>query len=439
MKYSTQQGVSNLPSINLIPVMMVGAALSISLSASSVWFAALLVINLVQFLQDSASFTKAFARLFPILTAILFYFALSSFGGTSGETASSFNIASWALILLIVAVAHQKYGDRFFKQGVQQLGFVLLALAVFGILEGVASYNPFVGKFTHILGEWRMGTSAYRASSIFSHAIPFAHMMLIGIAIFILIYKGSTLVKTSVVVIFMLAIAESQTRSALLIAAVLLLLLGFRKLLRSKSNKISPLLIIAICFAGLALEAVVVTGAGLSLFEGIMERIADIGLDDVSVSQRSGAIDLIVGEIMKRGPQHFFFGNGIASSNELISAHTITIENFNTVDNNWLTVLFDYGVFAFILIVFFAIKGLYLLVFDQDSVVACYGAIVTISSFYMFFYSFTMWKSTMFILLTGYYAICCMARLQAGSGGLPGEETTANNGRHEIKNEHAVR
>lgn len=404
----------NLPSINLLPVMLIGSALSISLSASAAWFVSLIVIAIVLFLAEPPSFGRALSRLLPIIAVFVILFAYSAIiRDEQSNTASSFNIASWALILLILAVEHQRHGKDYFAQGLKQLGVALFAVAIFGVLEGIAGYNPFVGFFSHILGEWRMGTISYRASSIFSHPIPFAHMMLIGMTIFMVAYKGSLAKKVFAVAVFLMAIIESQTRSALVIAIVIFCLLGLRYLISSRQGRLSAFAIIACCLFALVVMMMILTGYAPSFASGLIERLSTLDSFDVSVTQRTGAVQLLLDEVFRRSPLELFIGNGISSSNELIGGTTISIENFNTVDNNWMTVLFDFGVVAFMAMIVLALRGLYHFLFNKDSVIACYGAVVTISSLYMFFYSFTMWKCTIFVLLLGYYAICCLTQAQS--------------------------
>lgn len=393
--------------INLVPVLFIGAVLSISLSISTLWFVALLVLTIAAAFRYTRSFIRAFIQLLPVVVFLMLLFLYSSIVRLdTSSVASRFNIASWALLLLIVATAYHEYGIGYFEKGARQLGFVLLCLGLLGIIEGIISYNPLVNVFTHIQGSWRMGTDSYRASSIFSHPIPFAHMMLIGFAIFAHLYDGPALHKIAAFMVFFLAIIESQTRSALFLFAFLVVLFGVRGALRSRNKVIPKAMVLVVCIICIVALIVLATGVGLPVIQGILDRVASLGDSDVSVTQRVGAIELVLGEIVVRGPIELLVGNGLAASNELINSTTISIGNFNTVDNNWLTVLFDLGVITFVAMVLLAIRGVYCFIFSQNRIEACYGCVVTISSLYMFFYSFTMWKCTVFILLLSYYVIC---------------------------------
>lgn len=397
-----------LPAINMIPVMFVVATLSISLSVSSVWFLFLLVVVAVIGIRHPSALGQSLARVFMCLIAICLFF-LYSYLSQIGEdsTASSLNVASWAVIVLILVSLHRVYGLSYFEQGARQLFFVLLALGVFGVIEGLASNNPLSGAFPHILGSWRMGTSAYRASSIFSHPIPFSHAMTCGLALALLLKDIDKRVRIVAFLVFFLAIIESQTRSAILIVGALLLLFLLRSVGDLKGKKIPHTVILACCVLPFVLVGFLASGVFGNLASGLLERIATLGSADVSVTQRSGAADLILSEFFSGGVSSLVVGNGIASSNAIIAGTTISIENFNTVDNNWLTVLFDFGIFVFAGMVLMTFRGIKAFLFSDNETTCVYGCLAVVSAMFMFFYSFTMWKGTLFLLIACYFVLLC--------------------------------
>ena len=408
MTNAERGGAAQLPAINMIPIMFIVATLSISLSVSTAWFIFLLVVVVALALLHPSSFKDSFASVLVALMVIGLFF-LYSYLSQIGEdsTASSLNVASWALIVLILAVLHREYGMCYFGQGARQLLVVLVALGVFGVIEGLTSNNPLSGVFPHILGSWRMGTSAYRASSIFSHPIPFSHAMECGMVIALLLRDLDVRFKIVAIVTFLVAVIESQTRSAVLIACALVLFFLIKAVGGLKSIKVPRLVILIFCALPFILIALFASGALSNMAAGLLERIEALGSTDVSVTQRSGAADLILSEFFSRGISSLLIGNGLASSNSIISGTTISIDNFNTVDNNWLTVLFDFGVFVFVGMALMTLYGFYSFLFSKNETVSLYGGLAVVSALFMFFYSFSMWKGTLFLLIVCYFVLLC--------------------------------
>ena len=378
--------------INLIPVLFLGSILATGLAASSVWFVFLIGAVVWVFIFHTREFLISTSRVIPAMLAMLLLFIYAQLFATSDRvTASPWNIISWTLIIIVSSFCYEAYGYEYYLEGFRIILVILVACSLFGIFEWVTHYNPLVRVFGHILGSWRMGSGSYRCSSIFTHPIPFAHCLLIGMVIDRhLCVDGFMRFVTATMLL--LALIGTQTRSAFIILGVWVFVLVFNFLFSKRNHKIPVFIIVIFPFVVAATTIFFTSGTGLNMINQFILRFQQLSMDDLSVAQRLGGINFILDVFTSSGVFKMLFGFGFSMSNAYMSATTIQIEGFTTVDNYWITLLFDFGVVPTITIAILLISAIRRGASSRNELPKAVAEVLSVSTLYAFFYSFTMWK-----------------------------------------------
>ena len=136
----------------------------------------------------------------------------------------------------------------------------------------------------------------------------------------------------------------------------------------------------------------------------IIHRFSELKGSD-SFWQRFGAIRNIIKFFLNKNLISFIIGNGSNSSKLLMSQLTVRISNFGTVDNQYASILYDFGIITFLVIILFFmfifLKSFY--VNELLSKVVILG-ILSFMLAYIFFDGFTWLTSYyLFFILIGIY------------------------------------
>lgn len=240
-----------------------------------------------------------------------------------------------------------------------------------GILTVSAVYGLFESLFGNILDVYTVRTYAatYRLHSIYLHPIIFSLMMLQAFAINHYLLKNQVL-KNVLGTLNIYCIFMSLSRSAWLVFAVFVVLIFVQKkmtqrgtlLLEKKINKknITAVLILFIII-GTFIRRVDL----ISYWEKLVNRWQALE-GSMSVSYRLDVISAVWQErIHDANPIHWVLGSGYHSVQNAVGRAGIyfgTVEN-NVVDNEWVTLSYDFGLLGIILLLYFSWKSL--LVFFQ--------------------------------------------------------------------------
>lgn len=414
-----------LARVNLIAPLFIVASVSVGLGNAGYWFIFLAVVGAAVTIAGWRDTLRSVMLLWPALALLVFYFVYSLLV-TRGEpvTATPLNVLAWIAVIPILTVCYLKWGLPYFERGLRHVLYVLVACALFGILESIIRYNPLILVYEQITGAWRMGTPSYRASAIFAHALPFAHMMVLGLILAFVLLR-STVWKLAVSAVLVVAIIGTQTRSALIVAAFVATLAVVQVTVQRRRYKM--LFWYVALLVALGAGTIILARSGLigGYAAGIFDRLANLGSGDISVGQRLATVDLTITTFFtESSPIEMIFGHGFAMSNVLISSVPLLIENFTTTDNYWVTILFDFGLLGFVGFVFVIGTSLYMVVrmfvrpsgdlrkqVRENKTVAtamCYILFATL--LFMFFYSFTKWRGVQFMLI-----MCVLVLYFAGS------------------------
>lgn len=410
---------SVLNKVNAIPALTFVASTSVGLGSGIYWLAGLALAILFSLVRAPRNLFRALLRTAPATVVILLFSVYTLFATRDIQaTASVLNLACLAPMIILFVAQYQRFGVSYFIQGLRALNYVLLATACWGIIEGVFKFNVLVYIYPHILGSWRMGTPSYRASSIFSHPIPFAHMLLIGLIITWTL-RHRPLLKIVISLVYVSAIVMTQTRSVWGILALLLLLAAVFHGIWLRRGR-------AVFHAARRAWPFVIGGAGLlALFvwltpfgQGAIDRLMRVSLEDVSLTQRTASINVVLDAVFNQSSMiELLFGHGFASSNAFILSQTLVLEGISTTDNQFLSILFDFGVVGALL---FLAVSVYVIVAwwrlsrrldaDKLQLVLCAGYIAAGSFIFMTFYSFTIWRGTQVAVVAVFCVLILLQR-----------------------------
>lgn len=430
--------ISAAKQVNAVPILTLVASISVGLGNGIFWLAGLAVAVIIATVRAPRIVGFAFLRTLPV-TGIIVFFAAYSVLVTRGveTTASVLNLVCWAPLIVFLVAQYQRFGPEYFVRGLKQLSYVLAAIACWGIVEGLIKYNPLVLVYPNILGAWRMGTPSYRASAIFGHPIPFAHMMIIGMSLAVILHRR-LLSKIVMCGLFLGALVTTQTRSVWPILAALLLLgliqafrLGQARALLRKALKMWPLIVVGL---GVLAACIWFTPFG----RGALERLAKIGPQDVSLTQRTASIEVVLHAVFNESsPLEMIFGHGFASSNAFILSQTLVLEGISTTDNYFLALLYDFGIAG--LVLFMAVAVYAVVAWWKVSrepkglrpTLALSAGYITLSGFlFMNFYAFTIWRGVQFVMILAFSVLVLLSRdkheeKHATSGQAPQDQNSA--------------
>lgn len=217
---------------------------------------------------------------------------------------------------------------------------ISIIAALYGILEFIIQRNPLVVFFET---DYLSGTVPYRAASFFKHPIIFA--IILGVAISLIIEERKIIVKSLLVV----AILMTRSRSTML-GILFVFILWLLKHIRFKINLKTFVVFISIL-------VFLISPIGNEIIGGIINRFSD-SLTSISGTQRLGTIYYFLTYTFNvtniKNLIMLLVGHGSGAANVLLKMHTIDIPGFDTTDNQYITILYDYGVLI-LLMTFFGI------------------------------------------------------------------------------------
>lgn len=196
-------------------------------------------------------------------------------------------------------------------------------------VSGVVSSVPFQTAPVY------MDVFSWRCRSFLGHPIVFAHMLLAAIAISYFLEK-SQVKKWVTIALFSVFIFMTRSRSGWLIFAFFLVL---SLVLAVHSRKIKHWNYFVLAVPFIVVLAAVLFNSDFTFL--IVRRFTELSLDD-SYSQRSGAISYMI-NYWASSPLTWLFGNGDNAAGVAMLESTISIEGFRTVDNGWVSLLYNFG------------------------------------------------------------------------------------------------
>lgn len=221
---------------------------------------------------------------------------------------------------------------------IKKIYFLFILLSVlFGICEFITKNNLLTPYFDH---NYLTNTIPYRSASFFKHPITFS--IVLGVAFCLLLGRNYTFIFKLLIV---LALLMTRTRSSLIGLTIVFCLW----LIKNASSHIKKKTLMII----LILSLILISPLGLNIISMMIERFSG-SIDSVSGLQRLGTIDYVFKKVFDFdsnpiiGLFRCVFGHGIDSVRQLMVNTRIIIPGFDTTDNYYITMLYNYGLFGFV-------------------------------------------------------------------------------------------
>lgn len=207
--------------------------------------------------------------------------------------------------------------------------------------------NPFSFLFISIMRQ--TSSLSYRPSALYANPIPFGTAMAMAFWLTFYLYKGKK--KWLYGIAILLAIVLNKSRGVWIGLAASFALQLFRYFFIDTKVTIRKVLTI-VCvpvILGLAFTYIPFLHSFLII---ILDRMSEIS-GSVSEGQRIGTILYLYGHMRNNSTlYHWIFGHGAGYAWKTISGTTIILKDFTTTDNQYITLLCDYGLITVILMVF---------------------------------------------------------------------------------------
>lgn len=290
---------------------------------------------------------------------LLIVFFITVFNVISGEL--TIGIVSYLIPLGAVFAVKQIldiYGKKFYINLLQYLSVIINVLAIFNIYQIILK-KPILYYFLNetIKTYQFVGMEYYRTSSIFGNAIPACQVFIVGFFLNILIKR-----KYSYLINFILLIDiySTQSRSGWISLGVGVLMLIFLSDKKINVKEISFNLAQFITVSILTIATSIIALLNYkTLITTIVTRFGDsLNLQnstDISNMQRILTIDGIIAKMFSGSRVTLLFGNGAGSSRDFMRENKMIISNFDTTDNQMLSIFYDLGLIIMIVLVIFLI------------------------------------------------------------------------------------
>ena len=389
--------ISKKIKLNFIPIMFIVAIISRMFAVSYVWYVFLLGCLSYFLISNQKMFAGILyrTRYLIILFAII---AINTFGthlDSGNSVRYTLVLVSFLLTILLGACSYLSYGQEYIKRGLLKTNIIIFISAILGLYESIIQDNPLKPHMPIFFHANTVGTDLYRPSSFFTHAIPFSNILLVGIVI------NNVLVKNKMKrfisnIIYVYVLFTTGTRSAWLILVLLIVVGAIRPIINNISFTLNQLIIYLTGVVAGAM-ALFFTAPGQNIVLTITERFGRLTGDDhgtVSLDQRTGAIDFVLDNFFGTFSLiHWLFGYGHRATRILMGQVVIVLENFLTTDNQWLAMLYNYGLIATIMLIIFSVRKIKRFLFTKDPVYRCCFLILLTCLAAMFFYELFNWET----------------------------------------------
>ncbi|MDB1553432.1 O-antigen ligase family protein [Latilactobacillus sakei] len=295
-------------------------------------------------------------------TLFLIVIIVTLFNMTRGHL--SVGIISYFTVIVAILMFHRLidlYGNKFYEEVWGCLSLAINVLGVFNIYQ-IIYKRPMLYDFlnTAIKSYQFVGMDYYRTSSIFGSAIPACQIFVIGFFLNIFIKRK---INFLINIILLVDIYSTQSRSgwiSLAVALVIYALIRMKKInLKSISFNIFQFLFFGfISLGSTILVAINIKAISMNIISRFGDSLSWQNSTDVSNLQRVETIESIFNRMFTGSRFSLLFGNGVGSSKDFMKSNKIIISNFDTTDNQILSLFFDLGtvvtlILLVVLIIFF--------------------------------------------------------------------------------------
>ena len=229
--------------------------------------------------------------------------------------------------------------------GIKNIKNIMVLFCIYGILEALTCRNylaEFLGFENMSIYRNEVTTFlTYRVKTLFVHSIVYGNILLIALGI-LFFYERN--VKTFKWQFFLITINIffTKSRSVWLVFLIEIFIMFYFYRKENKDTKKYVYLIMFLLTVLFVVLLLMQLGINILPITMITNRFEALNGSD-SYTQRAGVVPVLINEFKNANILHKIIGFGAHSSKIFMLSHRISIANFGTVDNEWLSVFFDFG------------------------------------------------------------------------------------------------
>lgn len=296
--------------------------------------------------------------------------------------------------------------------GLKLIGVFIFILSLLGVIEYIMRTNIFEKylnfKSSSIYGIEITDSYNYRVRSLFVHPIVYGNILAFALCINIFLFQNNKFQILNFILLT-INIIFTKARSVWVLCGLLLLFMlcyTYKNIKDNDKQKKKFIIIFYIVISFLIfLVVLALSGIYIPVLDMIISKFKDLAGSD-SINQRTGVIPLLLGKFNNGSIYNILFGNGAHSSKIVMKYETVTISNFGTVDNEWLSILYDFGMVTFIFFIILYIKMIKN-IFKTNNILLLFVSLVLVIflSLYFAFDGFTWISSySLFFMFVGFIA-----------------------------------
>lgn len=311
---------------------------------------------------------------------------------SSSQDSKSFKILELIFMVLSYQVFIMGSNENFREQLRRINGIILFFVCTFGTYELLMRYNPLINYFQKDYISNLFGMSQYRLCNIYSHPIIYAHLLLISFFLTLFLVKKS-IMKNIFLLLIVIQLIFTQTRSAWIVFFISIIIFIFRK------HRLSYKQLLKAAFSIGVIGIILVFLNYKYNFLGIItERFLYLQTDNVSLTQRLGSIEFVGKEYLSGNILQILFGFGNRASANLMRNTIISIVGFSTTDNQYISLIYNFGFFAIIFLISLLIK---IIKVKSENEICFYTLVCSLGM--LFFYEGLYWP-VIYIVMVFLYA-----------------------------------
>lgn len=363
---------SILLKLNLIPILFIINIISIFLGNNTLSYILMFVYLYfsVLYIYRNKVYKNSF-NISNIQIIVTLFLVMLSSTIISGKVDNIIKMALLFISTILGITLTLSKGKLYISSGFNMFNNIMTIINIYGIIEFICKENIFIRYIcdpsTRNWNIWYFNTNMYRNFTVFSHPIVYGNILVILFWINMYVCKNKVYKNINYILII-INLYATKSRSSWIAFFVTLLIYYFHNLYIIYCNKkinikktIKIILLIFLSIFILRLELV------QSLLVSVIERFTVLFEDagSVSLNQRSGTIIQIINDIKNENVFKVVLGHGYNTIQEYMINIKVVLDNFKTSDNQYISILWEFGLLGIILNIIVIFKVIYNVIFNK--------------------------------------------------------------------------
>ena len=405
-----------LKKVNIIPIIFLLNIVSLFIGNYSINYAFILLISLylIGYIYKVPIYIKNINRnlIFIILISI-FYMIIITLLSVFNE-GNIYNVIKLTLLLIPFVLGitiTMIFGKDYIKNGLIHISNIMTLINIYGIIEFINKENFLVSfindESVKSIVNGFIHTKSYRSSALFTNSIVYGSILVIIFWINIYLIQNKKLRYFNSMLILINIYATRSRSSWIAIIVTFFIYLSFN-IIKSRKIKFSYKNIL-FGFLGMFITVVIFnTNTFNHIINEIVGRFMELNTSSgaISATQRLGTISKVLWQMYNQPIIIAFLGNGFGSVHNLMKNITVDIVGFITTDNQYLSILWEFGIIGSIMMLYYTMAIIVENFNLKNKVNDCIMFSIISISILMFFYEVYYWPIISQILFIGMGVIC---------------------------------